>query len=101
MPINCSLTSVGGVTSGSAAALTGSIDLTQRWLLTAYVLIGVLILTNLRFERWTRRVEAGLSDDVRLAATVRERAPLYSLAAMVGLTLGIVFVMVVKPNLLG
>jgi hypothetical protein len=93
-----------GLLFGFAAALTGQLDLTQPWLVTAYVLVGVLIATNLVFERWTRRIveSVGTSDhepSAELPQVVRARAPLYSLAAMVTLTLMIVFVMVVKPTL--
>lgn len=92
-----------GILFGVIAALTGTIDLTAPWLLTAYGLIGVLIATNLVFERWTRRVEECVDDDGRaagdLALVVRDRTPRYALAGMVLVTLAIVFVMVVKPNL--
>jgi hypothetical protein len=90
-----------GILFGVAAALTGAMDLTARWLVTAYALIGLLIAVNMVFERWTRRVERSIGDQEPLAATTRERAPLYSLTAMVALTLAIVFVMVVKPNVIG
>jgi hypothetical protein len=95
-----------GLLFGFAAALTGQLDLTQSWLVTAYVLVGVLIATNLIFERWTRRIEesVGTSEQepsAELPEVIQARAPLYSLAAMVTLTLMIVFVMVVKPTLFG
>jgi hypothetical protein len=93
-----------GLLFGFAAALTGQLDLTQSWLVTAYILVGVLIATNLVFERWTRRIEnsVGMSNQdpsAELAEVINTRAPLYSLALMVTLTLAIVFVMVVKPSL--
>jgi hypothetical protein len=93
-----------GLLFGFAAALTGQLDLTQSWLVTAYVLVGVLIATNLVFERWTRRIEEGVGTSeqepsAELPEVIRARAPLYSLAAMVTLTLMIVFVMVVKPTI--
>jgi uncharacterized membrane protein len=90
-----------GIVFGAAAALTGQIDLGARWLLTAYVLVGILIVMNLGFERWTKGVQASAADPDRLHAAVSGRAPLLLLSAMVFLTLAIVFVMVVKPNLLG
>ncbi len=90
-----------GILFGAVAALTGAIDLADGWLLTAYVLVAVLIVTNLGFERWTRRIDAAAGDHRLLERTVQERAPLYSVTAMVLLTLAIVFVMVVKPSVLG
>jgi hypothetical protein len=95
-----------GLLFGFAAALTGQLDLTQSWLVTAYVLVGVLIATNLVFERWTRRIEESVGTSEQepsadLPEIIRARAPLYSLAAMVTLTLMIVFVMVVKPTVFG
>jgi uncharacterized membrane protein len=88
-----------GILFGAAAALTGAIDLTTRWLLAAYVLIALLIVSNLQFERWTHRAEDSIDDEARLASVVRERGPIVALASMLGLTLAIVFVMVVKPTL--
>lgn len=90
-----------GLLLGFAAALTGELDLTRSWLVTAYVLVGVLITFNLGFERWTRRIEHALDDgdDQSLAAAIAARSPRYTLAAMVTVTLLIVFVMVVKPAL--
>jgi len=95
-----------GLLFGFAAALMGQLDLTQSWLVTAYVLVGVLIATNLVFERWTRRIDesagaSGHGPSTDLKAVIAARAPLYSLAAMVTLTVLIVFVMVVKPKLFG
>lgn len=94
-----------GILFGIAAALTGTIDLTARWLVAAYVLVGILIATNLVFERWTRRVEhsleAGSGPQSDLKAVTGERAPVYTIGAMIVLTLLIVFVMVVKPNVFG
>jgi hypothetical protein len=87
---------------GFLAALNGQIDLTARWLITAYVLVGVLIVFNLGFERWTRRVERGVEHGAAstdLANAIGARAPVYALTGMVVLTLLIVFVMVVKPAL--
>ena len=92
-----------GLLFGFVAALNGQIDLTARWLIAAYVLVGVLIVFNLGFERWTRRigsaVEDGSGESTDLAAAIRSRVPVYALAGMILLTLSIVFVMVVKPSL--
>ena len=74
----------------------------SSWLITAYVLVGVVIATNLVFERWTRQIDEnlGTSKQQRQPSSPRSSrpAPLYSLAPMVALTLMIVFVMVVKPT---
>jgi uncharacterized membrane protein len=90
-----------GLLFGFAAALTGELGLTRSWLVTAYVLVVVLIAFNLGFERWTKRIERALdgAGDRSLAAAIASRSPFYALAAMVALTLLIVFVMVVKPEL--
>lgn len=90
-----------GILFGSAAALTGDLDLTRSWLVTACVLVGVLIAFNLGFERWTRRIEHALDDasGKSLAEAIGARSPIYTLAAMVTVTLLIVFVMVIKPTL--
>jgi uncharacterized membrane protein len=91
-----------GVLFGFLAALNGQVDLTASWLIIAYVLVVVLIVFNLGFERWTKRIERALDATSKLAdldAAIRSRAAIYELAAMVVLTLSIVFVMVVKPNL--
>jgi hypothetical protein len=85
-----------------AAALSGEIDLTARWLITAYVLVGVLIVFNIGFERWTRRIEKSVANreaSTDLADAIAARAPIYALSGMVVLTLLVVFVMVVKPAL--
>ena len=92
-----------GLLFGFLAALNGQIDLTASWLITAYVLVGVLIVFNLGFERWTKRIERASEDhaDSRadLDAAIRARAPVYALTGMVLLTILIVFVMVVKPQI--
>jgi hypothetical protein len=95
-----------GVVFGVLTAMSGSIDLTTPWLVTSYVLIILLISTNFAFERWTRRVDAAANGDAEksrkaLDALVRERLAGLSLAGMVLVTLAIVFVMVVKPEVLG
>ena len=90
-----------GVLFGIVAALTGAIDLTARWLLTAYVLVVVLGVNGLLAERWMGRVhaaaEAGGSDDVR--RLVQSPSAVTFLTIMVVVTSAIIFVMVVKPTL--
>lgn len=92
-----------GLLFGFLAALDGQLDLTAGWLVTAYVFVGVLIIFNLGFERWTRRIERVVDDPAAartdLHAAIAARAPVYALAGMVTLTLLIVYVMVVKPTL--
>lgn len=91
-----------GLLFGFVAALNGQIDLTASWLITAYVLVGVLIAFNLGFERWTRRIDRavdGIAPSAELGAAMRSRAPVYALTGMILLTLSIVFVMVVKPTI--
>lgn len=90
-----------GIVFGVAAALTGAIDLTAQWLITAYVLLVLLIANGLLGERWMHRVhgaaEAGDSKEVeRLAGAPRVKV---LLSVMVALTLAIIYVMVVKPSL--
>jgi hypothetical protein len=90
-----------GILFGVAAALTGAIDLTATWLLTAYILVVALGVNGLLAERWMGRIhaaaEAGGSDEVdRL---VREPSAVTLLTIMVVVTLAIIFVMVVKPTL--
>lgn len=89
-----------GIVFGALAALTGKIDLAAPWLLTAYVLIVLLAANGLLAERWMRRV--GSATDGPQSAEVERltRAPSAKalLALMVGLTLAIIFVMVVKPT---
>ena len=91
-----------GLVFGFAAALSGQLDLTDSWLISAYVLVGVLITFNFAFERWTRRVERAVDDAAGpsdLALALRARTPVLALGGMVVVTLSIVFVMVVKPSL--
>jgi hypothetical protein len=90
-----------GILSGIAAALTGAIDLTAKWLLTAYVLVALLGVNGLLAERWMGRVhaaaEAGGSHEVE--RLVRARSAVALLTVMVVVTLAIIFVMVAKPTL--
>jgi hypothetical protein len=90
-----------GIIFGVLAALTGAIDLTAKWLLTAYALVGLLGVNGLLAERWMGRVHtaarAGGSDEVdRLA---RAPSAVTLLTIMVVVTLAIIFVMVTKPTL--
>jgi hypothetical protein len=94
-----------GILFGLVTALSGGIPLTTSWLLDAYVLVVLLIATNFVFERWTRRVARAASDDGSglpdLRSVLYDRTAMLALAGMVGFTLAIVFVMVVKPAIPG
>ena len=91
-----------GILFGVLAALTGAINLTARWLLTAYVLVVLLGVNGLLAERWIGQVERAAegSQTADLERLIRARSPIVSLTLMIGLTLSIIFVMVVKPTLL-
>jgi hypothetical protein len=90
-----------GIVLGALAALTGAIDLTAKWLLTAYILVVLLGVNGLLAERWMQRVqaaaEAGGSGEVE--RLTQDRSAVTLLTVMVGVTLAIIFVMVVKPTL--
>jgi uncharacterized membrane protein len=90
-----------GILFGIVAALTGAIDLTAKWLLTAYALVLLLGVNGLLAERWMGRVhaaaEAGGSDEVE--RLVRAPSVVTLLTIMVVVTLAIIFVMVAKPTL--
>lgn len=94
-----------GVAFGIVTALNGGVDLTASWLVTAYALLVGLIVSNLYADRWMQAVhvaaEAAVdrSPAAELEAWRRSPRPIWSLAAATAFTLGIVFVMVVKPAL--
>jgi hypothetical protein len=93
-----------GVVFGIVTALNGSIALTSTWLVLAYGLLVLLIANNLYADRWMRKVHAaarGSADDAfsaELTAWRGSSGPVWSLAAAITITLGLVFVMVVKPT---
>ena len=93
-----------GIVVGFAAALAGTLDLTASWLITAYVLVAVLGVHGILFDRWTKRVAVsfgsnGARERDRLERLRRDRAPLYMLGAMTVLVVAIVYVMVTKVSL--
>jgi hypothetical protein len=92
-----------GIVFGLLTAASGSIALTTPWLITSYLLVVLLIATNLVFERWTRAVaNIVAAEDVSQEAIdriVSRTAASASLTGMILITLGLVFVMVVKPTL--
>lgn len=94
-----------GVIFGAGTALNGGIPLTTGWLLTAYALLGLLVAANLYADGWMKQVataaEASPPDvpTPELAAWIGSNRPRLSLAAEVVVTMAIVFVMVVKPQI--
>ena len=90
-----------GILLGAAAALTGSLDLTAPWLLTAYALVVLLIVNNLYLSLRMRALReiATTGNGAVLAALSRRRAITASMAALGLITLALVFTMVVKPSL--
>lgn len=89
-----------GIVFGIAAALAGTLDLAAHWLITAYVLVALLGLHGMLFDRWTKRTGLALAGAPHGASTrgrvVGMRAPAYLLGAMVVLVILIVYVMVTK-----
>ena len=93
-----------GIVVGFVAALVGTLDLTASWLITAYVLVGLLGLHGILFDRWAKRValtfgSSGANEPDRLERLRRDRRPLYLLGAMATLVVAIVYVMVTKVSL--
>ena len=90
-----------GILAGVAAALTGSLDLTAPWLLTAYALVVLLIVNNLYLSLRMRALReiATTGNGAVVAARSRSRALSASVAALGLITLALVYTMVVKPSL--
>src|SRR5258705_8726612 len=89
-----------GILLGVAATLTGSLDLTAPWLLTAYALVVLLIVNNLYLSLRMRALKK-LADSGNSAALVTlSRAPALtgSIAALGLITLALVYSMVAKPS---
>ena len=90
-----------GILLGAAAALSGSLDLTAPWLLTAYALVVLLIVNNLYLSLRMRALrELAVARNTSTLAEL-SRAPVLtaSIAALGLITLALVFTMVVKPSL--
>ena len=90
-----------GIVTGIAAALTGTLDLSAAWLITAYFLVGLLGAHGILFDRWTKQVavafgSAEANEPDLLNGLRGARSPLYLLGAMAVLVVAIVFVMVTK-----
>ena len=90
-----------GILTGVAAALTGSLDVTAPWLLTAYGLVVLLIVNNLYLSLRMRALReiATTGNGAVVAAHSRSRALSASVAALGLITLALVYTMVVKPSL--
>ena len=93
-----------GIVVGFVAAVAGALDLTASWLITAYVLVAVLGVHGILFDRWTKNVAARMGSSAanepdRLERLRRDRTPLYLLVAMAVLVVAIVYVMVTKVSL--
>jgi hypothetical protein len=88
-----------GLLLGVAATLTGSLDLTAPWLLTAYALVVLLIVNNLYLSLRMRALKELASNTTTLRALSRARALTASIAALGLITLALVYTMVAKPTL--
>ena len=90
-----------GLIVGAAAALSGSLDLTAPWLLTAYALVVLLIVNNLYLSLRMRalKVVASSGNSASLGALSRARALTVSILGLGLITLALVYTMVAKPSL--
>jgi uncharacterized membrane protein len=89
----------GGIVFGIAAAAAGALDLTAQWLLTAYILVAILGIHGMLFDRWTKRVARTSGATLDVADGLTATTPLYLFVAMVVLVILIVYDMVTKPAL--
>ena len=90
-----------GLIVGAAAALSGSLDLTAPWLLTAYALVVLLIVNNLYLSLRMRALKevASSGNSASLGALSRARALTVSILGLGLITLALVYTMVAKPSL--
>ena len=90
-----------GLIVGAAAALSGSLDLTAPWLLTAYALVVLLIVNNLYLSLRMRALKevASSGNSASLGALSRARALTVSILGLGFITLALVYTMVAKPSL--
>ena len=90
-----------GILLGAAAALSGSLDLTAPWLLTAYALVVLLIVNNLYLSLRMRALKevATSGNGAVLGALSRTRDLTASIVALGLTTLALVYTMVAKPSL--
>jgi hypothetical protein len=89
-----------GILLGVAATLSGSLDLTAPWLLTAYALVILLVVNNLYLSLRMRALKevAATGNNAALAAHSRSGALTASIEALGLITLALVYTMVAKPN---
>ena len=90
-----------GILLGVAATLTGSVELTAPWLLTAYALVVLLIVNNLYLSLRMRALKdmASSGNSASLGALSRARALTASIIGLGLITLALVYTMVAKPSL--
>jgi hypothetical protein len=90
-----------GILLGVVATLTGSLELTAPWLLTAYALLVLLIVNNLYLSLRMRALKelASSGNSAALGALSRERALTASIIGLGLITLALVYTMVAKPSL--
>ena len=90
-----------GILLGAAAALSGSLDLTAPWLLTAYALVVLLIVNNLYLSLRMRALKevASSGNSASLGALSGARALTVSILGLGFITLALVYTMVAKPSL--
>jgi hypothetical protein len=88
-----------GILLGVAATLSGGLDLTVPWLLTAYALIVLLIVNNLYLSLRMRALKevATTGNGAVLGALSRTRALTASILGLGLITLALVYTMVAKP----
>jgi uncharacterized membrane protein SirB2 len=93
-----------GIGFGLATAVTGHFDLTAGWLITAYVLVGVVFVVGFgyftpRYERLMKAAEASPDDkpSEELARLLDPRKELFVMLFDVALWGAIIYVMVAKP----
>jgi hypothetical protein len=95
---------VAGIAFGIATALTGHIDLTAGWLITAYVLVGLAFALGFgfftpRYERMMRAAEASPDDapSEELARLLDPRTETAIILFDIVLWGSLIYVMVAKP----
>jgi hypothetical protein len=93
-----------GVGAGFLTATTGHFDLTARWLIIAYVLVGIIFAVGLfvftpRFERIMKAAEASPDDapSPELARLLDPRTERLVMVVDVALWASMIFIMVRKP----
>lgn len=94
---------VAGIGFGIATGLAGGIDFTAPWLILAYVMLGIVILTGaVLFPMWYARIEkaaeeSGNAFSPQLEVLLRDPRTVALAILPAGLFLAIIYVMVAKP----